>query len=49
MTDMKGTGWDTLDGATTQFNHPWAVLADGARHLLIADMLNNRVVRLTMK
>jgi len=53
MDDMAGANWTVLgtsghsghDGIN-QFNHPSGVMVDAGGHIYIADMVNNRIVRM---
>jgi len=53
MDDMTGGGWTMLGGSgrsghsgINQFNHPTCVSLDAGGHIFIADMVNNRIVRM---
>ena len=51
--DMSGGGWTVLGGSghsghggINQFNHPSGVTVDAGGRIYIADMVNNRIVRM---
>jgi sugar lactone lactonase YvrE len=53
MDDMSGGSWTMLGGSghsghsgINQFNHPACVSVDAGGHIYIADMVNNRIVRM---
>ena len=53
MDDMTGSNWTTLGGAghsghrgANQFDHPSGVTVDSRGNIYIADMINNRIVRM---